>query len=64
MRLVVKYHGFGLIVGGNPYNNLTSNNYHMHPALKGVHSTIFFGFKSNCLDHSRAHNQSTRQSIV
>lgn len=43
-RLVEKYRGFDLIVGGSPCNNLTGNNRHTRTGLEGEHSTMFFEF--------------------
>lgn len=45
VKLVQKYRGFDLIVGGSPCNNLTGSNRHTRTGLDGEHSTMFFEFQ-------------------
>jgi site-specific DNA-cytosine methylase len=42
--LTRRYHGFDLVVGGSPCNNLAGSNRHHRDGLEGEHSSLFYHY--------------------
>lgn len=43
-RLIKRYGGFDLVIGGSPCNNLTGSNRHTRDGLEGQHSSLFYDY--------------------